>query len=626
MASVLRFNNLKLAASEQAPRVCMRGARGDRASSPTRTTRPYGVGRHLRDALSARLMVANERIHADRRRPAADRQGGLSHDAEVRRGVRRSGRVPCRAHRRAVCCWSPAFPASTATAPCSRTSAGASTSWLSARGVARAAPSALRFPPLLPRRQLESSGYLQLVPAPGRQHLRLRRRRGRRRALQSERAGRHEDWSEFQRMTELTLDAGRLLPGVSGDRRARAAAARRARSSTPAAPGCSATSRRTTRPAARSSTSTSWCGSASPRRCWRGATSGPSAAWSCCARSAWPPSCDVANDPFFGRRRPDAGRQPARRSELKLELLVQIAGPEPTALRLVQPSPGPLRRHVRARAGRRRAPPTRPAWASATSGSCSRCCAPTASTPQRWPAAVRARAVAMSAPPHRHAAAACPASDPDGYRPHAAARPRAAPTSRPTATPTSSSSCCTPAATSRWPRSGIWCGWTSRATSGRSSSRRPRTSSGCSASTSTRCSPTGRCPCRSPSRSSSGRTIIVELDSLVPARHRRHQLPRRARQDLGRAPRRSTPRRRSLHYFHGAGPVRARRRGLPRHLPARASCAGRRPAAVHRARPLRRRGRGCRATSCATPPRDLLRRHLRAPARHQPVRALRRVS
>ena len=25
---------------------------------------PYGVGRHLRDALSARLMVANERIHA----------------------------------------------------------------------------------------------------------------------------------------------------------------------------------------------------------------------------------------------------------------------------------------------------------------------------------------------------------------------------------------------------------------------------------------------------------------------------------------------------------------------------------------------------------------------------------
>jgi acyl-CoA dehydrogenase len=25
---------------------------------------PFGVGRHLRDALSARLMVANERIHS----------------------------------------------------------------------------------------------------------------------------------------------------------------------------------------------------------------------------------------------------------------------------------------------------------------------------------------------------------------------------------------------------------------------------------------------------------------------------------------------------------------------------------------------------------------------------------
>ena len=40
---------------------------------------------------------------------------------------------------------------------------------------------------------------------------------------------------------------------------------------------------------------------------------------------------DVANDPFFGRR----GRMLAanqRSQALKLELLVQIAGPEPTAL------------------------------------------------------------------------------------------------------------------------------------------------------------------------------------------------------------------------------------------------------------------------------------------------------
>ena len=62
MASALRFNNLKLAASEQAPRVCMDvleviGIMAYKNDSP------FGVGRHLRDALSARLMVANERIH-----------------------------------------------------------------------------------------------------------------------------------------------------------------------------------------------------------------------------------------------------------------------------------------------------------------------------------------------------------------------------------------------------------------------------------------------------------------------------------------------------------------------------------------------------------------------------------
>jgi acyl-CoA dehydrogenase len=63
MASVLRFNNLKLAASEQAPRICQSvleviGIMAYKNDSP------FGVGRHLRDALSARLMVANERIHA----------------------------------------------------------------------------------------------------------------------------------------------------------------------------------------------------------------------------------------------------------------------------------------------------------------------------------------------------------------------------------------------------------------------------------------------------------------------------------------------------------------------------------------------------------------------------------
>ena len=63
LASVLRFNNLKLAASEQAPRICT-GVLEVIGIMAYKNDSPYGVGRQLRDSLSARLMVANERIHA----------------------------------------------------------------------------------------------------------------------------------------------------------------------------------------------------------------------------------------------------------------------------------------------------------------------------------------------------------------------------------------------------------------------------------------------------------------------------------------------------------------------------------------------------------------------------------
>jgi acyl-CoA dehydrogenase len=63
MRSVLRFNNLKLAASEQAPRICM-AVLEVIGIAAYKNDSPFGVGRHLRDTLSARLMVANERIHA----------------------------------------------------------------------------------------------------------------------------------------------------------------------------------------------------------------------------------------------------------------------------------------------------------------------------------------------------------------------------------------------------------------------------------------------------------------------------------------------------------------------------------------------------------------------------------
>ncbi len=62
MACALRFNNLKIAASEQAPRVCQ-GALGVCGIMGFKNDTPFSVGRHLRDTMSACLMVANERIH-----------------------------------------------------------------------------------------------------------------------------------------------------------------------------------------------------------------------------------------------------------------------------------------------------------------------------------------------------------------------------------------------------------------------------------------------------------------------------------------------------------------------------------------------------------------------------------
>jgi acyl-CoA dehydrogenase len=62
MASALRFNNLKVAASEQAPRLCQ-GAMSICGIAGYMNGTPYSIGRHLRDSMSASLMVANERIH-----------------------------------------------------------------------------------------------------------------------------------------------------------------------------------------------------------------------------------------------------------------------------------------------------------------------------------------------------------------------------------------------------------------------------------------------------------------------------------------------------------------------------------------------------------------------------------
>jgi seryl-tRNA synthetase len=81
---------------------------------------------------------------------------------------------------------------------------------LSAEAAARGAEP-LRFPPLVPRRLLEESGYLGTFP-----HL-----AGsvyafdgdeRQAAVQAQRAERHEDWGEFQKMTELALVPAACYP------------------------------------------------------------------------------------------------------------------------------------------------------------------------------------------------------------------------------------------------------------------------------------------------------------------------------------------------------------------------------------------------------------------------------
>ena len=64
LSAGLRFNNLKLATSERAVDVC-RGALDVCGIVGFKNDTPFSVGRHLRDAMSAPLMIANERIQAN---------------------------------------------------------------------------------------------------------------------------------------------------------------------------------------------------------------------------------------------------------------------------------------------------------------------------------------------------------------------------------------------------------------------------------------------------------------------------------------------------------------------------------------------------------------------------------
>ena len=61
MAFAIRMNNLKVSASRMAPAIIAR-ALGVCGISGYRCDSRYSVGRHLRDALGAALMISNDRV------------------------------------------------------------------------------------------------------------------------------------------------------------------------------------------------------------------------------------------------------------------------------------------------------------------------------------------------------------------------------------------------------------------------------------------------------------------------------------------------------------------------------------------------------------------------------------
>ncbi len=187
----------------------------------------------------------------------------------------------------------------------------------------------LRFPPLLPRRQLEQTGYLGSFP-----HLcgSIYAFEGSEQdaALQAERAERHEDWGECQRMTDLVLvpaacypvypaiaARGTLPPGGVFIDAGGSWVFRHEPSHDPARRQMFHQHElvRIGEPDAVLQWRDEWAQRGLDLLRGLGLTA----------------ELDNANDPFFGRR----GRMLAasqREQALKLELLVQIAGPEPTAL------------------------------------------------------------------------------------------------------------------------------------------------------------------------------------------------------------------------------------------------------------------------------------------------------
>lgn len=190
-------------------------------------------------------------------------------------------------------------------------------------------PERLAFPPVLAREQLERIGYLKSFP-----HLAgsIFGFEGdeEQAAEQEERASRHEDWSEYQEMTDLVLTPaacypvypavaarGKLAPGGITVDAGGAYVFRHEPSGDPAR--LQMFHQREIVRIGEPETVAAW------RDAWRDRSVELLRAVGLEAEF------DVASDPFFGR----SGRLLARSQkaqELKFEVLVPIAGPEPTAV------------------------------------------------------------------------------------------------------------------------------------------------------------------------------------------------------------------------------------------------------------------------------------------------------
>jgi seryl-tRNA synthetase len=197
------------------------------------------------------------------------------------------------------------------------------------RAVAPERPERMRFPPIMPRRDLETVDYLKSFPHLAGSIFAFTGSEAQA-AEQHERASRHEDWSEFQGMTDLVLTPAACYPvypaiaargelaagGVTVDAGG-AYVFRHEPSADPAR--MQMFHQREVVRIGEPEAVEGW------RETWR------DRAVELLSGLGLEVRFDLASDPFFGR----SGRMLAasqKQQQLKFEVLTQIAGPEPTAV------------------------------------------------------------------------------------------------------------------------------------------------------------------------------------------------------------------------------------------------------------------------------------------------------